>query len=77
MPRVATDMSRPPRFDGSLLSSLAELRAIKEERVAAERAALIAADDTRRRDIELAEERKVEVEARRGRGSATRYAWSG
>ncbi len=58
-------MSRPLQFDGSLMSSLAELRAIEEERVAAERAALTAADDTRRRDIELAEQRKVELEARR------------
>lgn len=47
------------------MSSLAELRAIEEERVAAERAALTAADDTRRRDIELAEQRRVELEARR------------
>ncbi len=47
------------------MSSLAELRALEEERVAAERAAMTAADDTRRRDIELAEQRKVEVEARR------------
>jgi len=58
-------MSRPPVFDGSLMSSLAELRVIEEERVAAERAALAAADDTRRRDIELAEQRRLDVEARR------------
>lgn len=47
------------------MSSLAELRVIEEERVAAERAALAAADDTRRRDIELAEQRRLDVEARR------------
>ena len=46
------------------MSSLAELRAIEEERVAAERAALVAADETRKRDIELAIQRQRDHEAR-------------
>ena len=46
------------------MSSLAELRAIEEERVAAERAALAAADETRKRDIELAVQRQRDLEAR-------------
>lgn len=46
------------------MSSLAELRAIEEERVAAERAALAAADETRRRDIDLAVQRQRDLEAR-------------
>ncbi|MBA3458131.1 MAG: hypothetical protein H0T42_33935 [Deltaproteobacteria bacterium] len=47
------------------MSSLAELRLIEEERVAAERAALVAAEETRRRDIELAQQRQRDQEARR------------
>jgi colicin import membrane protein len=58
-------MSRQPGFDGSLMASLAELREIEEERVEAERAALVAADETRRRDVELAAQRIRDQEARR------------
>ena len=47
------------------MSSLAELRAIEEERVAAEKAALVAAEETRKRDIQLAEQRQRDQEARR------------
>jgi len=47
------------------MSSLAELREIEEERVKAERAALVAAEETRQRDIELAAQRVRDLEARR------------
>ena len=47
------------------MSSLAELREIEEERIKAERAALAAAEETRRRDVELAAQRLRDQEARR------------
>ncbi len=47
------------------MSSLAELREIEQERVKAERAALVAAEETRSRDVELAAQRIRDHEARR------------
>jgi len=58
-------MSRQAQFDGSLMSSLAELREIEQERIRAERAALAAAEETRQRDAVLAEQRLRDQEARR------------
>jgi colicin import membrane protein len=47
------------------MSSLAELRAIEDERVAAERSAVAAAEEARVRDRELSEQRVREREAQR------------
>lgn len=64
--RVFLDMqARQARFEGSLMTSLAELRAIEEERVAAERAQVIAEADGKRRAIEEAAARtKADAEAK-------------
>ncbi|MDX2090632.1 MAG: hypothetical protein SFX73_22425 [Kofleriaceae bacterium] len=53
------------RFEGSLMSSLAELRAIEEERIAQERAAVIAAAEAKRRAAEEAEAKRIADEAAR------------
>lgn len=52
------------RFEGSLMTSLAELRAIEEERIASERAAVHAEVESRKRAIADAEHRaRAEAEA--------------
>src|SRR3954468_12861947 len=53
--------ARQERFEGSLMTSLAELRAIEEERIAAERAALVGDADARRRAIEDTERQAREA----------------
>jgi fused signal recognition particle receptor len=76
--RAETIDSRPQRSEdanhltarkwpegASLMTSLAELRAIEEERIAAERAAVLAAADAKRRAAEEAEARRVAEEAAR------------
>jgi hypothetical protein len=76
-----------PRFEGSLMTSLAELRAIEEERIAAERAAITAEVEGRKRalieaeqrakdaaEAKLAAERAEEIRIAREREHAERQA---
>jgi hypothetical protein len=59
--RVCSVMATQQRFEGSLMTSLAELRAIEEERIASERAAIVAEADAKRRAIEDATRRAEEA----------------
>ena len=54
-----------PRFDGSLMTSLAELRAIEEERIASERASVLAEVEARKRAQADAEQRARDAEEAR------------
>src|SRR3954469_16021543 len=66
-----------PRFEGSLMTSLAELRAIEHERIASERAAVVAEAEARTRaaaDAAAREQAAAEAKVAAERAEAIRIA---